>query len=49
MISEQVASSAVAQLIIFKKNMKPVEILTRLRAQYSDETLPMTQMHDWSN
>jgi hypothetical protein len=43
---------AVAQYINVKfltnKNMKPAEILKRLKAQFSDEMLPRIQVHDWS-
>jgi hypothetical protein len=50
-MSEQVVSLAVTQPIVkflTNKNMKPAEILTRLRAQFSDETLSRTQVYDWS-
>jgi hypothetical protein len=49
-MSEQVAPSAVAQLIIVKfitkENVKPAEILTGLRAQLGDETLSRVQEYD---
>jgi len=49
---DQVVPSAVVQLIIVKfltnKNVKPFEILMRLRTQFSDETLSRTQVYDWS-
>jgi hypothetical protein len=52
MMSEQVIPLAVAQCFIVKflsnKNMKPAEILTRLRTQFSDETLSRTQVYDCS-
>jgi hypothetical protein len=42
-MSEQVVPAATAQLIIVKflsnENVKPAEILMRLRAQFGDETL----------
>jgi hypothetical protein len=51
-MSEQVVPSAVAQCIIVtfltNENVKPAEILMRLRAQFGDETLSRTQMYDWS-
>jgi hypothetical protein len=51
-VNEQVVSSAVAQRIIVvflsKGNVKLAEILTRLRAHFSDEVLSTTQMCDWS-
>jgi hypothetical protein len=51
-MSEQVGPSAIAQHIIVKfltlENMKPAEILVRLRAQFGDETLSRTQVYDWS-
>jgi len=47
-----VLPSAVAQSIVVKfltnENVKPAEILTRLRAQLGDETLSRTQVYDWS-
>jgi hypothetical protein len=49
--SEQVVPSAVAQRIIVKfltnKNVKPAEIVNRLRAQFGSETLSRTQLYDW--
>jgi hypothetical protein len=51
-MSEQLVPSAVAQCIIVKfitkEKMRPAEILKRLRAQFSDETLSRTEMSDWS-
>jgi hypothetical protein len=51
-MSEQVVPSAVAQRIIVtfltNENVKPAEILMRLRAQFGDETLLRTQVYDWS-
>jgi hypothetical protein len=48
-MSEQVVPSAVAQRIVVKfltnENVKPAEILMRLRAQFGDETLSRTQMY----
>jgi hypothetical protein len=45
-----VTPSAVAQRTVVKfltnKNMKPAEMLMRLRAQFGDETLLRTQMCD---
>jgi hypothetical protein len=47
-----VVPSAVAQRItvkfLFNENVKPAEILTRLRAQFGDETLSRSQKYDWS-
>jgi len=44
--------SAAAQLVIVnfltKQNVKPAEILLRLRAQFGDETLSTIQVSDWS-
>jgi hypothetical protein len=52
MISEQVVPSAVAQRTVIKhltnENVKPGEILKRLKAQFGDKTLSRTQMYDWS-
>jgi hypothetical protein len=31
-----------------QKHVEPTEILMRLRAQFVDETLPKTQVYDWS-
>jgi hypothetical protein len=48
-MSEQVVPLAVAQHIVkflTNKNVKPAEILTILRAQFSDETLSRIQMRD---
>jgi hypothetical protein len=49
---EQVLYSAVAQQIILtflaKETVKPAEILTRLRAQSSNETLLRTHLYDWN-
>jgi hypothetical protein len=46
-MSEQVVRPAVAQRIIIKiltnENVKLAKILTRLRAQFADEKLSMTQ------
>jgi hypothetical protein len=51
-MSEQVVSSAIVQRIVVKfqtnENVKPLEILMRLRAQLDDETLLRTQMYDWN-
>jgi histone-lysine N-methyltransferase SETMAR len=51
-MSVQGVSSAVAQRIIVKflttENVKPAEILMRLREQFGDETLSRTQVYDWS-
>jgi hypothetical protein len=51
-MSEQVVPSAVAQRIIVtfltNENVKPADILKRLRAQFGDETLSRTQVYDWS-
>jgi hypothetical protein len=51
-MSAQVLPSAVAQSIVVKfltnENVKPAEVLTRLRAQFSDETLSRTQVYDGS-
>jgi hypothetical protein len=50
--SEQLVPSAVAQRIVvtfvISKNVKPVKILKRLRAQFGDEKLSRTQAHDRS-
>jgi len=47
-----VVPSAVAHCIIVKfltnENVKPAEILMRLRAQFGDETLSRIQVYDWS-
>jgi hypothetical protein len=52
LIFGQVVPPAVAQRIIIKlltnENVKLTEILTRLRARFSDETLSKTQLYDWS-
>jgi hypothetical protein len=52
MLSEQVVPSAVVQHIIVKfltnENVKPAEVLTRFRAQFSDEMIPQIQVYDWS-
>jgi hypothetical protein len=50
MMSEHVVSSAVAQHVkfILIENVKPAEILMKLRAQFGDEMLSRTQMYDWS-
>jgi len=49
---EQVVPSAVAQCIIVKfltnENVKPAEILIKLREQFGDETFSRTQMYVWS-
>jgi hypothetical protein len=51
-MSEQVVPSAVAQRIVVKfltnENVKPAEILIRLRTQLGDETLSRTLVYDWS-
>jgi hypothetical protein len=51
-MNEQVVPSAVEQRITVKfmtnENVKPYEIPTRLKAQFDDETLPCTQVYDWS-
>jgi hypothetical protein len=51
-ISEQVVPSAVAQRTVIKYlrngNVKPAEILKRLKAQFGDETFSRTQMYDGS-
>jgi glucan biosynthesis protein len=51
-MSEQVVPSAVAQRIMVKfvtnENVKPAEILMRLRAQFGDETLSRTLVYYWS-
>jgi hypothetical protein len=48
-MSEQVVPSAVAQCIIVKfltnKQVKHYEILNKLRAQFGDETLSITQVY----
>jgi len=48
-LSDQVVPLVVVQHMIVKfltnKNVKPAEILTRLRAQVSDETVSRTQVH----
>jgi len=33
---------------LINENMKPLKILTRPRAQFSDKTFSRTQMYDWS-
>jgi hypothetical protein len=52
MMCEQVDPSAVAQRIIVtflsNEDVKSAEILTRLRAQFDDETFLRTQLYDWS-
>jgi hypothetical protein len=52
-MSEQVFPSAVALGItvtfVTKENVKPFEVLTRLRAQFGHETLWRIQMYLWSN
>jgi hypothetical protein len=51
-MSEQAVPSAVQQRIIVKylpnKKVKAAEILKRLRAQFGDETLSLTQVYDFS-
>jgi len=51
-ITEKLVLSAVAQRIIVKfvtkENVKPADILIRLRAQFRDETLSRIQMYDWT-
>jgi hypothetical protein len=51
-VSEQAVPLTVSQNIILKfltsENVKPAEILMRLRAQFGDEMLSRTQVHDWS-
>jgi hypothetical protein len=50
-MSEQVVPSAVAQRIIVKfitnENVKPDRILTRLTAQFGDETVSRAQAYNW--
>jgi hypothetical protein len=52
-MSVQVIPSAVVQRIIVKfltnENVKPTEILMRLRAQFGDEMLTRTQVCDLNN
>jgi len=52
MMSEQVVPSGVVQhiIIIFltNGNVKPAEILIRLRAQFSNEMLSRIQVYNWS-
>jgi hypothetical protein len=49
---QQVVPLDVEQCIIVKfltnQNVKPAEILMRIRAQFDNETLPRTQLYDWS-
>jgi hypothetical protein len=49
-MSVQVILAAVAQRVVVKflsnENMKPAEILTRLRAQFGDETVSRTRVYD---
>lgn len=49
-MSGQVVTSAVAQRItvtfLTKENVKPAEIVTRLRVQSGDEMLSRAQMYD---
>jgi hypothetical protein len=51
-MSKQVFPSAGTQRIIVKfltkRNVKPADILMRLRAQFGDETFSTTQVYDWS-
>jgi hypothetical protein len=51
-MSDRVVHSAVAQRIFVKfltnGNVKPAEILMRLRSQFGDETLSRTPVYDWS-
>jgi hypothetical protein len=50
MMNEQMVPSAVAQYIVkclTNENVKPADILTRLRAQFCNETLSGTQVYDW--
>jgi hypothetical protein len=51
-MNEQVVPSAVGQSITVKfltnKNVKPAEILKRLRPEFGGETLSRTQVYDWS-
>jgi hypothetical protein len=52
MMSEQVDPSAAEQCIIIKfltnENVRPAEILNRLRAHFGDETFSRTQVYDWN-
>jgi hypothetical protein len=47
-----VVPSAAVQCIIVtfltKENVKPAEILKRLRVKFADETFSMVQVYDWS-
>jgi hypothetical protein len=47
-----VVPSAVEQRFIVKfltnENVKPAEILKRLKAEFGDEKFSRTQMYDWS-
>jgi hypothetical protein len=51
-MGEQVIPSAVGHQVIFKfltdENLRPAEILRRLRAQFRDETLSRIQVYEWS-
>jgi hypothetical protein len=51
-MNEQVVPSTVRQRIIVKilanGKVELTEILTRLRAQFGEETLSRTQVYDWS-
>jgi len=51
-MNEQVVPLAAAQRITFKyltnENVKPAEMLNRLRAQFGNETPPRTQVYHWS-
>jgi hypothetical protein len=50
-MTEQVFPSDVSQRVIVKiltnKSVKSAEILTRLRAQFGDETFSSTQVYNW--
>jgi hypothetical protein len=50
-MSEQVAPSAVTKRIILtfltKENVKPADILMRLRAELIDEAVSRIQVYDW--
>jgi hypothetical protein len=47
-MSEKMFSSAVVIKCLTNENLKPDEILMRLRAQLGDKTLSKIQVHDWS-
>jgi len=50
-MSVQVVHSAVAQCIILKfltnENVKPAELLKKIRAQFGVETTSRSQVYDW--